>query len=777
MAKRTKKVDGSARPEGEVWIRSTDPSHETLGRIPFGKELQRAAMEWTSVLRNRRRWTAAGESVAAQSKRMRETLRELGLTKTATEAIVKAGCVEVCSAFESEREGWEARVFPWEHALSAATRELRDGRPMTIVRSLLAEPPSKPWGVPARVLYVESAPGGLRETYSFESERLLVTQAFRAVGDRDPHIDVRKLIDPTRESLVRAIKDYAPDVVHVAGLDSRQACGLLSADKVPESLRSLATGGNAKAFDPARVRDGYLVEGAADRVELIEAKELGAILCGAKTKPQLVSFNIYNSAARLAPLAIASGARYAIGYQDDFDDRLAELFYERLYWAFAVDREDLLSSFQYAMSEIREEGESLTGTGVVLWGLEPWTVRGSFADRRKAFSERSKEERAKRLKKPSAKGALTMSAAVVPFKELNYSILHNRNQRVFERFLIAKEAGSIDDVSIAVSLRLGAETATFEMSATESDAEWRRKDVSLANRICMPLASHLLRSLRDSVRTTITARVEWGGRAVYHQTHPITLLAIDEWRDDDTNRMWLPSFVQPGDRAVLRVIDAAQKYLAAISDDFSAGFDGYQQGDPAFVDAQARAIWSALVLDFNLSYVNPPPSFVSTSQRVRWPTTVLDGRRGTCIDLALLFAACLEFVNIHPLMVLLEGHAFPAYWRSEEAHERFVEVRGDYSSAEADGAPTPDALSGSVGEFYPWYERTSAYHWFVGACDKGEVVPIETVFLTQRSSFDEAVQEGRANLVRQREFHSILDVRLARDSNVTPLPLPEGGAA
>ena len=47
---------------------------------------------------------------------------------------------------------------------------------------------------------------------------------------------------------------------------------------------------------------------------------------------------------------------------------------------------------------------------------------------------------------------------------------------------------------------------------------------------------------------------------------------------------------------------------------------------------------------------------------------------GTCIDLALLLASCLEYVDIYPVVVLLSGHAFAGYWRSESAHDAFVQV-------------------------------------------------------------------------------------------------------
>jgi hypothetical protein len=56
----------------------------------------------------------------------------------------------------------------------------------------------------------------------------------------------------------------------------------------------------------------------------------------------------------------------------------------------------------------------------------------------------------------------------------------------------------------------------------------------------------------------------------------------------------------------------------------------------------------------------------------------------------------------------------------------------------------------------------------------GEVVPIETVDLTQHVGFWEAVDDGMDNLRSKREFSSMIDVQYARTNKtkpVTPLPL------
>jgi len=274
----------------------------------------------------------------------------------------------------------------------------------------------------------------------------------------------------------------------------------------------------------------------------------------------------------------------------------------------------------------------------------------------------------------------------------------------------------------------------------------------------------------------VSIEVTWTDKFRYLRTWPVKLLAVDEWVDTKELDAYLPSFVFPRDRAVAKIIDTAQHYLMSLSDDYGAGFDGYQGVDPgaedpfASVDLQARAIWSALSYDFPLSYINPPPTFSVSSQRLRSPSDVIEGRRGTCIDLALMLAACLEYVGIYPVIFLLGDHAFPGYWRSEEDRSNFIYM---LPKSVAEVSPRSggvrDASAGSSPK--PWV--LSNYTEITKLVRSGALLPIETVLLTQREGFWDAVDEGVSNLRNKDEFQMMIDVQYARNNErpVTPLPI------
>ncbi len=172
--------------------------------------LQQAAMQWSHIVRNRKRWAPGASSVAQQTERARELLKKtLGLSEADRNTIAQSTSVEVTLSFSGEREQWETRVLPWEYLLTAGTTDLRNA-PLTVLRRL--ERPGRVPLVPRKpnVLYVESAPGRIKEVYDFAEEEQLV----RANTNAKKFV---KLTTPTRAELKAAITKAKPDIVHLAG--------------------------------------------------------------------------------------------------------------------------------------------------------------------------------------------------------------------------------------------------------------------------------------------------------------------------------------------------------------------------------------------------------------------------------------------------------------------------------------------------------------------------------------------------------------------------------
>jgi hypothetical protein len=725
-------------------------SSGVIGKMKMGPNAQQMAIAMGYVLRNRRRWADRETTRNEQSRETRAMLeKELSLSESALRDVARAGSVEVEVPYLEESVAWEGRVMPWEYVLSGATRLLRHNQPLVVCRRLLKDgTPARPIAPPVRHLFVETAPSALREGYSFDYERKLVQESL------GPTVHTRVLRDPTRGQLELAVREFAPDVIHVTGFDNHQGLTLLGEEQ-----------------DPSR-RDGILLRTEDNSPDPVPAQDAARLLTSATTKPMLVSLNLFNSASRVASLVVANGAGAAIGFQDEFEDPLAELFFATFYREWNKHGWRTHAAFRDAMATLRARPEGLQGTGIALWtsysmfdkpvvSLPTGTTQQTDAGQAASGTA---------IAATDVRTSGDVEVKVDPITNLNYSMLHN-NRELFDVFLLRNFTPDVShEIHVKVTLFVGTESYPCESSFTLTEPV---KDLS--KEIHVPLISILGRSVRESMRTSLYVEVRCDDVLRHCRTYPVTLLPIDEWRDDDDNRHWLPSFVLPRDPAVLAIVDAAQRYLMALRDDPNAGFDGYQSyddgtssdpGEP--IDLQVQALWCALLYDMPLSYINPPPTFTEYSQRLRAPSDVVGSKRGTCIDLALLMASCLEYVEIYPVIILLDGHAFPGYWRNEKAHDEFERVLPPETIRKSD----PNALREvTKGQEYAWLFDKSCYREVRECLQRNDLILLETVSLTQRTGFWEAVDEGTKNLRNRSEFHSMMDILLARESNVTPLPM------
>jgi hypothetical protein len=362
----------------------------------------------------------------------------------------------------------------------------------------------------------------------------------------------------------------------------------------------------------------------------------------------------------------------------------------------------------------------------------------------------------------------SLTVEVHPVESLNYAMLHN-NRSVFEQFTIKNLTPGAGSIRIVVDLFQGELSVPYKgiIPFTGLNHTVNLNDDAGPSAIRLPLASSLMRSLKEPLRTTMLVQITDTAETVkflYEQTFPVTLLPVDQWRDTDSDRQWLPSFVQQRDPVIVQIIQQAQKYLMAIQDDAGAGFDGYQSVDPEdkdgflTLDVQVQAIWAALQYDYELHYINPPPAYRKDSQRLRMPSEVITSKRGTCIDLAILLASCLEAVDIYPVVFLLKEHAFPGYWRSETFHKQFL-----------DDAVTQTRAKRTTGSWH--FEKDEFFLIIREAVAQGHLVPLETVRLTDHGSFRTSLDQGLENLRSPVGFDAMIDIQLARENGITPIPL------
>ncbi len=290
-----------------------------------------------------------------------------------------------------------------------------------------------------------------------------------------------------------------------------------------------------------------------------------------------------------------------------------------------------------------------------------------------------------------------------------------------------------EDLTVTVSLEPElARPFTARVAAVPPGATYNLTEVALQ------LRPDALANAIERQRVLLKAEVRGGAAAapLCRTEVPLELLAYNEWPGAGSLPAILAAFVLPNHPALVPVLRDAAGRLAAGTGQH--GLNGYQGRDPRRARAIAEAVFQALGAR-GIAYVNPPASFEEHGQKVRTPEQVLQDRLGTCLDLAVLYAACLEQVGLHPLLVLAEGHALAGFWCVEQTF--------------------PEA---AVEDPLPLRKRV----------ELGDLCLVECTTLCAPSpSFTEALAEGKRHCAADSAFRHAVDVRAARRAGFRPLPV------
>jgi superfamily I DNA and/or RNA helicase len=170
-------------------------------------------------------------------------------------------------------------------------------------------------------------------------------------------------------------------------------------------------------------------------------------------------------------------------------------------------------------------------------------------------------------------------------------------------------------------------------------------------------------------------------------------------------------------------------------------FEGYQSNDPERVLQIMSAIYSAIQSE-EIVYSSLPPGYEEMGQRLRLLNTIQQEKFGNCIDISLLFAACLEAVDLNPILIIVRDHAFVGCWLQDD---KFSEVINDDKTA------ITKRLSKGI----------------------REMVAIEATSVCKGNNikFSDALNSGEAQLVQKDDFLLSVDIKRARTLRIRPLPL------
>ena len=248
-----------------------------------------------------------------------------------------------------------------------------------------------------------------------------------------------------------------------------------------------------------------------------------------------------------------------------------------------------------------------------------------------------------------------------------------------------------------------------------------------------------LASLTEKVAGVLMAELSRDGQELCAENADVSVLAFNEWPGYGIYPELLAAFVTPNHPAVSAAVSRAADFLGEWTGDPS--LDGYQSRDNNRALLQAAAVFKALQ-EQNIVYAEPPASFETAGQRVRLCDEVLSRKLGTCLDLSLLFAGCLEAIGLHPLLILQKEHMFAGLWLEDSTFPE--SVQDDASLLTKRLAEGTRVLS-----------------------------VVECTMLTsgKNADFDDACRAAEQLLIGKAEVECFVDVRRARLSRISPLPM------
>ena len=176
-----------------------------------------------------------------------------------------------------------------------------------------------------------------------------------------------------------------------------------------------------------------------------------------------------------------------------------------------------------------------------------------------------------------------------------------------------------------------------------------------------------LLSLTEKVASNLTLKIKAGEETIKEQLFPISFMAYNQWNGYDCYPQLLASFITPNHPCIAAIVKRASQHLKRLCN--TSDFTGYMCGSKENVRSQIAAIYYSLQEE-QLSYTVEAPSYEKKGQRIRLANEVVGNKLGNCLDLTLLFAACLEYIGINTLPILEQGHIYLGAWLIADSHYR-----------------------------------------------------------------------------------------------------------
>jgi superfamily I DNA and/or RNA helicase/very-short-patch-repair endonuclease len=327
---------------------------------------------------------------------------------------------------------------------------------------------------------------------------------------------------------------------------------------------------------------------------------------------------------------------------------------------------------------------------------------------------------------------LLVHKQTLPF--LNISMYLNNIKPI--QSLIIENTSDFDSAQIEV--KITTDLACFEPFSYHVSFVPAKKELEIPL-INLKVNRDFLNKLSETEKANVTIEVIEIGKEIIQETTTLNIHPLEHFGGFQILPELVAAYITPNHPYIYHIKRKAIDILE--KQGLRTAFEGYQSNDPQRVLQIMSAIYTALQSE-EIVYSSLPPGYEESGQRLRLLNTIQQEKFGNCIDVSLLFAACIEAVDLNPILIIVRGHAFVGCWLQDD---KFPEVVNDDKSA------ITKRLSKGI----------------------REIAAIEATCLCKGNDakFSDALNVGEAQLVQNEDFILSVDVKRARTLRIRPIPL------
>lgn len=316
---------------------------------------------------------------------------------------------------------------------------------------------------------------------------------------------------------------------------------------------------------------------------------------------------------------------------------------------------------------------------------------------------------------------------------LNWSLI-NAGIPLIERLEILNESThKLENIIVRIKLASGFSDDFWEK--TIAVLEPRKQEQF--EKINIPILKERLRAVKEQEQSTLNVEILDQGCVVYADSFEIQIQPYNQWWYDPGQPLianTVAGFISPNSKAVMEVINNATEYLQKLRG--ISSFPGYQ-GGPKDVLGMVNAIYLSFQWGLRINYINPPSTFEYPGQKIFLPDEILESKRGTCLDLALLYAACIERIGLFPLLFIVSGHAFLGVWLLPNYYDEFPGLH--------------DVIE----------DPSRIYDPYKSAVKDKKILPLNSTTFTSGGDFSCCIRDGEDYLIRK-QLLAVIDVKRIR---------------